>query len=242
MPTQRFPRQTGLSSIKSVRYRRFPVVDVSTGGGGGTFNQYTMFRQQIGPASYDSTNGWVIDLSATYSSLNSLRLALKKGTRGNLGIGRWEVVLNSPIAGKATISFFKHRYDRITAFGNVQNQPGGVTVAAASGQVTSSETAHTHGINHDHASFNAGSPNNAGAAVTLDVLGPNMSTHTHSLDLPALVGTSGAGTSHNHTDDSIYQHWHHPNITLTNPVLTEITNATNLSASTFYVLASGVRT
>lgn len=35
MPTQRFPRQEGLSTIKSSRYRRFPIPDVSTGGGGG---------------------------------------------------------------------------------------------------------------------------------------------------------------------------------------------------------------
>lgn len=214
---------------------------VVNSGSSATFNQYTMFRQQIGPSSYDSTNGWVIDLSATYSSLNSVRLALKKGTRGNLGMGRWEIVLNSPAVGKATVSFFKYRYDRITALGNVSGQPAGVTVQASSGATSSSESSHTHTINHDHGSFASGSPSDSGATVTLDALGPNLSTHTHTLDLANLTGTSGAGTSHNHTDNSIYEHHHRPDITLTNVAIAELANATNLSTSTFYVTASGVR-
>lgn len=239
MPTQRFPRQTGLSSIKSVRYRRFPVVDVSTGGGGGTFNQYTMFFTKQGPASY-STGGFVIDLSATYSSLNRVKLGLKKGTRGNLGIGRLRYRLNVPSAGQVTVVVEKYRYDRITAFGNVQNQPGGVTVAAASGQVSSSESAHTHNANHDHGTWVSSVPTDAGAGVALDALGPNMSAHTHNVTMPMFVLTTGT-VSHNHVYNSIYQHQHRQFITLTNVALAEITAATNLAASLWFGVASGVR-
>lgn len=240
MPTQRFPRQTGLSPIKSVRYRRFPVVDVSTGGGGATtFNQYTMFFTKQGPASY-STGGFVIDLSATYSSLNRVKLGLKKGTRGNLGIGRLRYRLNVPSAGQVTVVVEKYRYDRITAFGNVQNQPAGVTVAAGSGQVSSSEAAHTHSIDHNHAAQASSTPAAAGAGVGLDALGPNMSSHTHLVDLPNFTGTSGT-VSHNHVYNSIYQHRHRQLITLTNYALAEITAATNLAASLWFGVASGVR-
>lgn len=212
------------------------------GGGGGsvTHNQYAMFFEKQGPSSY-ATGGFVIDLSATYSSLNSLRLMLKKGTRGNLGIGRLRITLNSPTAGKATVVCEKHRYDRITAVGNVANQPAGVTVVTTSGEKGTAEATHTHATDHDHASFTSSVPTDAGGQVNLAALGPNTDAHTHTLNLPNLTGTSGAGTSHDHADDSIYQHDHAETHAVTNVAVAEIANATNLSASLWFGLATGVR-
>lgn len=241
MPTQRFPRQTGLYSIKSVRYRRFPVVDVSTGGST-TFNQFVMFFEKQGPASY-ATGGFVIDLSDTYSSLNDVKLLVKKGSRGSLPGGRLEYDLNTPSAGQVTVKVQKYRYSEVTAVGNVDNEPAGVTVQAASGVAASSEAAHIHVLTHNHGPATSTASAASGAAVHSDLLtlNLNISTHTHSVDIPNLVGNTDVGSSHNHVDNNIYQHQHTEVLTDINLTVTELPNATSLATTIWLGLASGVR-
>lgn len=219
----------------------------STGGGGGggstTYNQYTVADEFIGPASY-ATGGMVVDLSKTMSSLNSLDLVVKKGSRGaNLPLVRYETTLNSPSAGKATVKIVRKRVSEVSVIGNINagSQPAGVTIQPTSGVASSNEAAHTHSIDHDHPSFTSGAPSNTGASVLLNALGPNHSTHSHTLDLPNLTGTSGAGSSHNHQDNSIYQHQHGANQTSTDYSSAEVANATNLSGTTWLICATGVK-
>jgi hypothetical protein len=77
---------------------------------------------------------------------------------------------------------------------------GTINAAAAPGLTgaLAGEAAHTHAIDHDHPSFTSGAPS---AAVDNTALGADRAatdTHTHSIDVPAFTGTSGAGSSHTH--------------------------------------------
>ncbi len=213
------------------------------GGGGGaatTFNQYASFFEKAGPASYP-TGGFVIDLSATYATLTRLKLMVQKGKRGSLPMGRLEITLNSPSAGKATVKVQKHQYERVSSFDNVTGQPGGVTVQAASGATTAAEATHVHSLAHDHASVTSSAAAAAGAGVTTNILGTGMVSHTHPVDPPNLTGNTGAGASHNHVDNNIYQHQHALTHTPTNVTIAEVANATDLSATIFDGIAQGVR-
>lgn len=213
----------------------------SGGGAAATYNQHTIADEYIGPTSYP-TGGFVVDLSKTFSSLTFFdNPVVKKGLRGVLPAVRYEIVLNSPTAGKATIKIIRKRYDRTSTVGNVTGQPVGVTVQATSGVASSSESAHTHSIDHDHASQSSTSATVGAGQVLLDAVGPNLSTHLHNIDIPNLTGTSGAGTAHNHTDNSIYQHQHSITQTSTIYASSEMPSTTNLSATTFYICASGVK-
>lgn len=243
MPAQRLPRQTGLSAIKSVRYRRFPVVDVSTGGGSTTYNQYVSFFEKVGPSSYDATNGIVLDFSATYSSLNDVRMYIKKGARGVLPACRFRYVLDSPTAGKCTVFIGRLRSQNVSSFGNVQNQPGGVTVEAASGVATTAEAAHVHTLDHDHVSQNSAASANSGAGVNsaLTTLNQNVSTHIHGVDVPNLVVNTGAGSSHSHVDSNIYQHQHVATLTPTSTTVPTLANATNIATTIWLGYVTGVR-
>ena len=204
-----------------------------------TNNQWTIFGEYVGPTSYP-TGGFTIDLDPTFSSLNSLRLVVK--TRGaNLPLARYEYTYNSPAVGQCKVKIMKEMYDRVSNVGSVTNQPSGVTVQSTSGQTSSSESSHTHSIDHDHPSFSSGINNTGGGQVLLDALGPNLENHTHTLDLPNFTGTSGAGTSHNHTDNSIYQHQHNVTHTSTNMTSTELANGTDLSGTTWLLVASGIK-
>ena len=222
------------------RQTGYKVYGAAAGGGSGvTYNQWTIFSEYIGPTSY-TTGGFVIDLDPTYSSLNFVNLAIK--TRGaNLPLSRYEYQLNTPAIGQVTVKIMKKMYDRVTSVGNITNEPASVTVQASSGVASSSESAHLHTIDHDHASFASATNGTGGGQVLLDALGPQMEAHTHTLDLPNYTGNSGAGTSHNHTDNSIYQHQHGATHTATNLTSTELANATNLSGTTWYLVAHGVR-
>lgn len=212
---------------------------VMTGGAaaGGGGNQYTMFREETGPSSY-STGGFVIDLSATYSVLNFVGLSVKT-VGANLPVARYEYTLDSPSAGKVTVKIMRHRYDLVSAFGNVANQPSGVTVQSASGATSSSEASHTHSIDHNHGFITSGNNSNAGAGVLDQLLGSSIGTHTHTFDLANITGTSGAGGLHNHTDNTIYQHQHGANQTATNVAYVELANATNLSGTVWNLFATG---
>lgn len=212
------------------------------GGGGSavTYNQHTIADEYVGPSSY-TTGGFVIDLDATYSSLNSLDLVVKKGARGsNLPAVRYEIALNSPSAGKATVKIMRKRYNKVTVVGNASGQPSGVTIQTVSGQSSGAGGSHTHAYTHDHPSFASGATNNSGAAVLLNALGPNHSTHTHTLDIGSVSPTSGAEAAHTHVDNTLYQHAHSVTYTTVNLVSVELANGTNLSGTTWYLCATGV--
>ena len=222
------------------RSRPFRISGGSGGGGSTTFNQYVMFVEKLGPSSYP-TGGFVIDLSSTFSSLNSLNLVIKKGTRGNVPFGRFDVDLDSPTSGKATITIRGYNQTKVTSFDSVTGQPSGVTVQTVANQVVSSESAHTHDASHGHPATASAAMTAAGAGVALDALAPAMETHTHLVTIPTLSLTSGAGTSHNHQDNTLYDHRHALTHTATNVGEAELANGTDLSATTFYVAATGVR-
>src|SRR3990167_2708148 len=225
------------------RMTGFRVYGAAAGGGGGsvTYNQHTIADEYIGPTSYP-TGGFVIDLTKTFSSINFFdNPVVKKGSRGSLPAVRYEITRNSPTAGKVTVKIVRKRYDRTSTVGNVSGQPAGVTVQATAGVVSSSESTHTHSIEHNHGSFTSATPSLGGAEVLLGLSVENNTTHTHTLDIPNLTGTSGAGTSHNHTDNSIYQHQHAITQTSTNYASSELPNATNISTTTFYICAHGVK-
>lgn len=210
--------------------------------GATTFNQFITFFEKLGPSSYP-TGGFVIDLTAAYSSLNDFRLMVKKGSRGVLGATHLDIALNSPANGKVTVKVSKYRFDQASSIGGVQNQPAGVTVRGASGVVSTSEAAHTHTIDHNHAAATSSGPTTTGAGVNsaLATLNKNVGSHTHIVDIPNLVGTSGAGSSHNHIDNNVYAHSHVDTYAATNLAVVELANATDLSATTWFALASGVR-
>jgi len=217
-----------------------PFFGSSGGGTSTTYNQYVVFLEKTGPSSY-ATGGFVIDLTASLSTVNSFTAAVKKGTRGNVPFGRFEYQLNTPTAGKVTLKLQRYQQERVSSFDNITGQPAGVTVASSSGSTTSSESAHTHDATHDHAAQASAAMTAAGAGVDTNAVGSSISTHTHNVDLPSFSLTSGAGGSHNHTDNSLYQHSHTLTHTATNTTVAELANATDLSATTFYCCATGVR-
>lgn len=218
---------------------RFPEVQAGGGGGSTTFNQYTIFGEKI-LTSY-ATGGFVVDLSQTFSSINFFDLCVKKGTRGNIPFGRFEFDYDTPNPGKVTVIIRKYQYVRVSSFDAVTGQPAGVTVAGTSGQTTSSEAAHTHDLSHDHAAAASAAMTAAGAGVDTDALAPALDTHTHQVDLPNLAVTSGAGTSHNHTNNTIYAHTHTLTQPATNLTAIQLPNATDTSATTFLFMATGLR-
>lgn len=215
------------------------------GGGGGaaaTYNQHTIADEYVGPSSYP-TGGFVIDLTPTYSSLNSLDLVVKKGSRGaNLPAVMYEITLNSPANGKATVKVMRKRYERTTSVGNSANAPVGVTIQTVSGQSSTAGTSHTHDYDHDHAPVTSSGPTNSGAAVLLNALGPNHSTHTHVFDMAFHLGlVTGTESAHTHVDNTVYQHGHDVTYTTNNVIQSELSNATNLSGTTWYICATGVK-
>lgn len=214
---------------------------ITGGGGGGSggddTNVHTIWLEKNAPSTY-STGGISVDLSSTFSSLGSFDVQILKATRGNIPFGRFE----KSISGSTlTFKILGERYERVTGVGNVANQPSGVTVQSTSGQTSVSESSHVHSIEHDHGAANSSGPSNSGTQVLLDALGPNLSTHTHSVNIPNFIGNSGAGTSHNHTDNTIYSHSHTETHTATNFSITELANGTSLSGVEFSIRATGQR-
>ncbi len=212
------------------------------GSGGGLVdtsgNQWFIYGEIPGPTSYP-TGGFTVDLDATITTMNFLKLAVK--TIGSLPVVEYRVLINGAAGnGKAKVSLFKKMYDRVSSFDNITGQPAGVTVRATSGGTSSSEAAHTHSAAHDHPAQLSAAMTAAGAGVDTDALAPAIDTHTHSVDLPNLPITTSAGTSHNHTDNTLYQHQHSLGATTTNLTRTEIANGTDLSATRWYLFATGV--
>lgn len=216
---------------------------VGTGSGGGatdtSANQWFIYGEIPGPSSY-SSGGFTVDLDATVTDLNFFKLAVK--TIGVLPSVEYRVTLNPPAnRGKAVVSLFRKRYDRVSSLDSITGQPAGVTIQTVSGQTSSSESSHTHDASHNHAAQASAAMTAAGAGVDTDALAPAIDTHTHSVDLPNLSVTTGAGSSHNHTDNTIYQHQHVAGLTTTNLARVEIANGTDLSGVRFYFVASGLR-
>ena len=212
---------------------------IQGGAGAGGSSQFVVTGEYTGPASYP-TGGFVIDLSASYSAVNSIELAVKT-VGANLPVAHYEFLHDTPDPGKITVKVMRHRYSRLSSIGNVQNQPASVTVQATAGVSSSAGTSHTHAIDHDHGSFSSGVPASFSVTSLVNVVGPaGYEDHTHALDLPNLTGTSGTEAAHTHADNSIYEHQHSISHVATNHTSVELANATNLSGTIWYLLATGV--
>lgn len=215
--------------------------NAGSGGGGSTptGDSQWVIVGEFQTTSY-VTGGFVIDLDATVTSLNFVTLAVK--TIGSLPIVQYRYNRNFPSGnGQVKVQLFTKQYDRVSSFNTPTNLPASVTLRATSGQVSSSESTHTHSTTHDHASFASGAASTGAGQVLLDALGPSLATHTHPLDLPSLVGTSGAGGAHNHVDNSLYTHSHTLTKTTTNLSMVEMTNGTSLSGTVWYLFATGLK-
>lgn len=208
-----------------------------------------------GPNPY-AAGGFVVDLTATFSSVEFFALAVKKGSRGNLPVADYEYDLDEPDPGKVTVKVVKSRYDKATAGDtSAQNAPTGVTIQGASGATVANESAHTHApgtlavdIDHDHANATSTAAQSAPINPTAGVggTGADDATHTHDVNLPALgvtsksvTGTSAAGAAHNHVDNNLYQHGHNMTQTATDSAVAEL-GAIDLSATSWRYMATGV--
>lgn len=185
-----------------------------------------------GPASY-ATGGFTI--ATGLASVDHLKLFVV--TPGaNLTHCHFEYSISG---GNVTVKVMRNRFDETTSIDAVTSLPGGVSLRTTSGGQYVANTTHTHSIDHDHGSVNASNPNIAGGGVATAVGGINQTTHTHGFDTPNFTGTSGAGTTHTHTWNSLYQHQHLLTQTATQIAASELPNATNLSGATFFYRAIG---
>ena len=190
--------------------------------------------QQAGTGSY-TAGGFVI--TTTLSSLASFIVRLG-GAGANLGHVSFDIALNSPAAGQATVKVMRENFDRLTAVGSPSSLPAGVTAPVASGS-TYDTSSHVHGMDHDHAVSPASTTPAGQNALTLAVaLQPAVTTHTHTVDLLNFVGDVAAEASHTHTWDNIYQHQHATTNTATDLTATELAAGTDLSGATFDFLAT----
>lgn len=181
----------------------------------------------VGPASYSTATGWVI-------------------TTGLSTVQHGKVVVSVPGANlphcefryarsgaNLTVRIYRHMYDKLTSLGAVTGLPAGITAAATAGETYDANTAHVHGIDHNHAAVTSSTMAGAAGGAVIDAVGSkDILIHTHSFDVPSLSGNSGT-TTHTHTWDNIYQHQHSATLTETDPTLTEIANGTDLSGTTF---------
>lgn len=185
-----------------------------------------------GPASY-ATGGFII--ATGLATVDHLKLFVV--TPGaNLPHCHFEYSLSG---GNVTVKVMRNRSDETTSIDAVTGLPGGVSLRTTSGGQYVADTTHTHSIDHDHGAFNAPNPTPAGGGVQTAVGGINQTTHVHNFDTPNLTGTSGAGTSHTHTWDSLYQHQHLLTQTATQISESELPNTTDLSGTTFFYRAIG---
>lgn len=195
-----------------------------------------------GPASY-AAGGFVLDLSATFSTLEFLEMAVT--TIGpNLPSFHLEIALNRDATGfaqgKALIKVMRDRYDKATA-GNVSGEPGGVSVRAAkfaTGETTGS--AHTHSIDHDHPITTSSTPVAGGNGVNSGVGGIAIADHTHDVDVAAFAGSTPSDGTHTHDRSFEYDHNHSVTNVQTTSTSVEITAGTDLSGTTWRFLGVGL--
>ncbi len=193
-----------------------------------------------GPASY-ATGGFLLDLSATFSTLGFVDLSVE--TLGTLMPVHYVFTLNKDLTGanapgKCVIKVMRDRYDAMTV-GNVSGNPASTTVQAsktATGTTTGSS--HDHAMNHDHPIATSGAMSAAGGAVVALAAGVQLVGHTHTVDVASFTGNTTA-TTHAHDRSVEYEHNHAPTVAETNAASVEVAAATNLSGVTWRYLASG---
>jgi len=189
---------------------------------------------ETGPASY-STGGFTV--TTTLANVDSASVKIK--VRGaNLAGCLIRPVRDSPSAGSLKVIIYRCLYDKLTALGDLSGLPSGVTTRTTSGGTYDAEAAHVHSMAHDHAAATTSTMAGAAGGIPHALNNIELSTHTHSADPPNFTGNTGAGSSHTHTWDSLYQHQHTPTQTATDMGLVEATAGTDFSDCTFYVLAA----
>lgn len=185
---------------------------------------------QVGPASY-SAGGFTIATGLATVDFADVQIGV---IGANLPPFHAEF---SRSGANVTVKLMRHRYDKTGAnVGAVSGLPAGVTAAAASGQSYDANTAHLHSIAHDHGATTSTAPTAGGVGVNTLLGSGNLSTHTHSFDVPNYTGDSGT-TTHTHTNNNIYQHQHSLTNTETDEASSEIAAGTDLSGTTFYYMA-----
>lgn len=185
---------------------------------------------QAGPASY-STGGFTIATGLATVDYADVQI---QTVGPNLPPCHAEYTLSG---GNVTVKLMRHQYDKTgSSVGAVSGLPAGVSAAAASGQSYDANTAHLHTINHDHGATTSTAPTAGGTGVNTLLGSGNLSTHTHSFDVPNYTGNSGT-TTHTHTNDNIYEHQHGVTNTETDEASSEIAATTDLSGTTFYYMA-----
>lgn len=197
-----------------------------------------------GPASYASP-GIVVDMSTTFAFLRYVEPAIT--TVGNLPPCKYEITLNDNqgtyAMGKATIKLMRDRYDK-QANGagemDITGKPSGVTVRTVKfATAESTNSPHTHSIDHDHPSATSGTPTAGGDGVNAALGLPAISTHTHTVDVAAFTGSTPSSGQHTHDRSFEYDHNHSVTTTSTRMTATEISNGTNLSTTVWKLLVIG---
>jgi hypothetical protein len=190
------------------------------------------YGQIAGPNPYVG-GGFVLNLSARFSTVGFLSIEPNSAPAASLA---HRVLLDTPAPGQATILLVDRTYAAVLSVDSASNPPVGVSIAAAAGETTDTEAAHTHGVgtldaateaahthavDHDHPSVVSAAPSAQGTGA-LGVGTTAEDTHTHAVDVPAYAGASGAGSvhdhalsgdvaangGHDHVLDSLYDHDH----------------------------------
>lgn len=187
--------------------------------------------EAAGPASY-TTGGFVITTDLGTLTFFDVRI---KSPGAVLGQTEFDVTLNSPAAGQATVKVMRLNVDPITVIGSPTGLPAGVVNRVTSGGTTDAQLTHTHTMDHNHPATPASTtPATPAGAVLVAAAQPAATAHTHTLDLPTLAQSTGPESGGNtHTWNNLYQHQPTFSNVATDPVRTELAAATILSGATF---------
>lgn len=188
-------------------------------------------EEAVGPASY-TTGGFVITTSLPTLTFFDVNIKTPGGVLGQI---EFDVTLNSPAAGEATVRVMRLNVDPISAIGSPNSLPASITNRTTSGGSTDAQPSHTHIMDHNHAVSPASTvPGTPAGTVLTAATGPAAQLHTHTVDLPNFTQNTGAESGGNtHTWNSLYQHQPTFSNVATDPVRTELAAATVLSAATF---------
>ncbi len=187
-----------------------------------------------GPNPYPA-GGFVVDTGMASVAFFATQV---RQAGANLGQVRFQVTLNSPVAGQVTVKILRQSYDKVTAVGAPSGLPAGVALRSVSGGQTD-PVSHLHDMTHDHAVTAASTtPAGASAATLALALQPNATTHTHTLNLPSHVQNTAGEAAHLHTWNSLYQHQHALTNTATDLALVELAAGTNLVTAKLNFLAT----
>ncbi len=187
-----------------------------------------------GPNPY-TTGGFTVTTSLASVTFFAVQV---KDAGTNLGQASFQVTLNSPAAGQVTVKILRQNYDKLTAIGAISNLPASVSSRGISGGVTDT-VSHLHDMSHDHAVTPASTgPAGASAATLAVALQPNVTTHTHTLNLPNFVANTANESAHTHAWNSLYAHSHGLTNTQTDLALTELAAGLNLTTTKFNWIAT----